>query len=84
MIIITDHGEVNTHNLGLLFTCITACPNNTFGFNCSRDCGSCLDAAICDSSNGTCAAGCAPGYQGILCQDGNAHEIHILYKHVNG
>jgi hypothetical protein len=43
------------------------CPSQTFGQNCSEECGQCSGGSTCDHVNGTCANGCADGYVGMYC-----------------
>ena len=48
---------------------ILECEQNTHGMNCTGSCGYCYDSS-CYHVNGTCLAGCSPGYHGPLCLEG--------------
>ncbi|XP_046583122.1 protein draper-like [Haliotis rubra] len=41
---------------------LAACPDGSYGINCTSRCGNCLDGDICDKTNGICRKGCAAGW----------------------
>ena len=45
------------------------CEDGTFGEGC-MECGHCKYNRPCNKFNGTCSDGCAPGYEGELCDQG--------------
>lgn len=47
---------------------IIECKKGTFGSECERTCGKCLNMTHCHQVNGTCLHGCELGYQGHRCQ----------------
>lgn len=49
---------------------ILVCVNGTFAENCERECGACLNGDFCNIVNGSCPAGCNPGYHGDRCDIG--------------
>lgn len=50
---------------------LIACDSHFYGENCSTPCGNCLESKQCQHTNGTCMNGCASGYQGLTCKEGN-------------
>ena len=46
------------------------CGNGTFGQDCTEQCGECLRKEQCHHVDGSCANGCNPGYQGLMCTKG--------------
>ena len=40
----------------------TECPNGTYGYRCSKECGKCHNSEICDKATGNCDNGCERWY----------------------
>ncbi|XP_064604744.1 receptor-type tyrosine-protein phosphatase epsilon-like [Liolophura sinensis] len=59
--------------ISLLFNCYmtSACPDNKYGVDCSKDCGHCWNNAVCLRENGSCPTvgkhRCQPGYYKQRC-----------------
>lgn len=49
------------------YPCFVACPRGTFGQNCRKTCGNCLQNTTCNHENGTCPNGCNIGFKGQYC-----------------
>lgn len=52
-----------------------ACPDGTYGTDCSMHCGKCRDVGQCNHVDGTCMNGCEIGYNGSKCTEGK----HIVF-----
>lgn len=50
---------------------IEACNQMKYGENCSMLCGHCVNSEQCHHIKGSCISGCASGYQGPICMEGN-------------
>lgn len=55
-----------------------ACPDGTFGTDCSMQCGKCLGVGQCNHIDGTCKNGCEIGYSGSKCTEGK-HIVITFY-----
>ena len=53
-----------------------ACQNNTYGPGCVYNCGSCANETACDTVDGVCADGCAPGWLLSNCSQGK-HVVEL-------
>ena len=49
---------------------VAACRCETYGQNCNSRCGNCKDGHPCNHVTGECLGGCAEGYTGPTCHDG--------------
>lgn len=47
----------------------TACPQYSYGFNCSDACFNCANLTDCDKKTGVCPTGCAKGFFGDRCSN---------------
>ena len=56
---------------------ITECVAGSYGHNCTKKCGKCLDSKSCNVTTGTCENGCSAGYQGRLCDSGKFDNILV-------
>lgn len=56
---------------------ITECPSGTFGNNCRRECGYCLDR--CHHINGSCLHGCLQGYRGEQCKHRKCFQFYNFF-----
>ena len=45
--------------------------DNAYGLGCREPCGNCLDLKPCDHTNGSCINGCAAGFKGDTCKEGD-------------
>lgn len=54
-----------------------ACPEGTFGRNCSFSC-KCKNGATCDPVSGQCQ--CPPGVSGDMCQDGESNGTCLFHS----
>lgn len=59
---------------------ITECPLGTFGNNCRRECGYCLEKYHCHHINGSCFNGCLQGYRGEQCKHRKCSVLHISFN----
>ena len=60
------------HKLFYVITTKSGCPMPGFyGENCSIPCPVNCQGTICDVIEGTCLGGCASGYLGEMCSEGN-------------
>lgn len=57
------------YNIFFIF-CVKACASGMYGQNCSVPCENCLKLEQCHHINGTCMNGCASGYKGSRCTEG--------------
>lgn len=57
-----------------------ACPDGTFGTDCSMQCGKCRGVGQCNHIDGTCKNGCEIGYSGSKCTEGK--HIVNCYQYV--
>ena len=46
------------------------CNQGTYGLGCKQTCGNCMNNETCFYINGSCLAGCDPGYEGEKCNIG--------------
>ena len=58
------------------------CDQGTFGWNCSQICGHCSKKNDCNKVNGSCPAGCEPGFKDDLCNAGMNSKF-FLWRVVN-
>nr|XP_022308425.1 multiple epidermal growth factor-like domains protein 10 [Crassostrea virginica] len=63
--------------------CEQVCPNGTYGINCKWTCGQCANFLPCSRFDGTCNAGCSPGYFGRLCNKGELFSDIIFMVMLN-
>lgn len=49
-----------------------------YGQGCNMTCGNCFDGEACDAVNGNCTTGCAAGFHGTLCKEG---ELTFRYSY---
>lgn len=50
----------------------TECKDGWYGLNCSLQCvGHCRDGTACNHVTGQCDTGCAAGWTGAICDNGN-------------
>ena len=60
-----------------LYIHLLACNQGTYGRDCNKTCGHCLQQTDCHHINGTCLTGCKPGYFGELCKERKFYR-HLL------
>lgn len=61
------------------FFFILACDGNSYGANCSLQCGKCMNNTQCHHAFGNCMGGCASGFNGTKCDTGIVYVV-ILNK----
>ena len=66
---------------------ITECEERSYGQNCTKKCGQCLNNKPCYVTTGTCENGCSAGYQGQLCDSGKldiilVKRVGVLLQHL--
>ena len=49
---------------------IIECKDNTYGMECTKVCGNCLNGEQCNHVNGSCPDGCDKGTHGDKCDIG--------------
>ena len=59
--------------------CVAGCSAGRYGPDCGGTCGRCLKGT-CDHVTGVCAHGCARGWSGELCEQG---ELSVTHTHTH-
>ena len=52
----------------------------SYGLECAKTCGHCLDSKPCNHLNGTCVNGCAPGFHGEKCFQSKFYLRSIIFQ----
>ena len=61
--------------VSILFLFSTECDGKTFGQDCGKECGECVNDEQCHHINGTCLNGCDRGFQGHECNEGEVFSF---------
>lgn len=54
------------------------CGGSTYGTECNKSCGHCVNNETCYHVNGSCANGCAAGWENDVCKKSKHLLIHYI------
>lgn len=59
------------------------CETSKYGKDCKSSCGHCVNDETCNHVNGSCANGCAAGWENDICDKSKLMFVHSLVLHCN-
>lgn len=66
------------NNKVMVFFISVECGGSTYGTECNELCGHCVNNETCYHVNGSCANGCAAGWENDVCKKSKLLLIHYI------
>ena len=65
----------------MILLLLSECLDGSYGADCNKTCGQCINDEPCLKESGECSNGCAAGFNGTMCNEGKTVlGSHLFHK----